>query len=675
LAIREGFFLPLSAAMILLLAGCGGGASSVSNPPGPPSSSASVAVVFQPPPTGSVFINATTTLTAVVNNDSSNSGVDWALLCPPNANGNCGGLSPLHTDSGKATTYTAPQSLPINSQTFTIEAFATVDHSKNLVTSITVSAFASSLKGTYVFQANGVDAGGLFKMAGVIVMDGNGNITSGEETYAHILSTTGLPQSATDKISGGTYSIGPDGRGTMTLNTGDTNIGQTDQSGAPTGIENLSLVVLSSSQAIIASQDSFSDSSLGLSGESYQGTLELQTSTAPPTGGYAFTVWGMDTGQLPMAFGGILNIDSPTKISGAGSLADQDDFGTVTSCPNPGGVSGSVSSPDSFGAVTFTLTPCFAFSGPVQLTGYIVDATHIKLVESDGNGSGVAFGATAGVAIGQGAATGTFTTNGSFSGNYVFGVLGQNLSNFFAATTLSSAGTFTADGNGNLTNGYGDEFFPGVVLLTNQLQISDSFTGTYSADPSGTGRVDSTITFTHHSRNPGTEFIFYLTGNGNPPLILDADNYVSQGIPQTLAVGAGVAYPQAALPFSFNGKYGLGLTTYGAGEADGTGQITADGTADTLSGVMDGTALGGPNPGTPLAGSFNTTSTGRSSGRLGVVPFVGINNSKGKAAVAYYSIDSGHLLYVETDGGSVNSGGYMSLGIFSVRTPVCPACP
>jgi hypothetical protein len=50
-----------------------------------------------------------------------------------------------------------------------------------------------------------------------------------------------------------------------------------------------------------------------------------------------------------------------------------------------------VSNPDSFGSVTFSLTATFA-PAPIQFTGYVVDAKHIKLVESDINGSGVGVG-------------------------------------------------------------------------------------------------------------------------------------------------------------------------------------------------------------------------------------------------------------------------------------------
>src|SRR5260370_4776862 len=151
-AIRTSVLLLLSMAMIAILAGCGGSTTSVQNPPPPPVTAVSIA--FQPAPTASIPINATAALTAVVSNDSSSAGVDWSLLCAKNAN--CGTLSPLHTDSGKAATYTPPPIIPGNSQTVTIEAFATADHNQNLVTPVTVTGFGSNLKGSYVLQAQGV---------------------------------------------------------------------------------------------------------------------------------------------------------------------------------------------------------------------------------------------------------------------------------------------------------------------------------------------------------------------------------------------------------------------------------------------------------------------------------------------------------------------------------------
>src|SRR5207302_3592045 len=280
-----------SGAIVSLMPACGKSAMNVQNQPAPASSS--VSIVFQPAPAAAVSLNATTTLTAVVANDPANAGVDWSLLCSNNLN--CGTLSPLHTASGAPATYTPPASISGNNQTVTIEAFATADHNQNVVTPITVTGFASTLKGTFVFLTQGSDANGAFQLAGVIVLDGNGGITSGEQTHSDIF------LSVSDAITGGSYNVGPDGRGTLTLNTADTNIGQQ-------GVENLSMVVLSSSQVLIATLD---DPNLQSSIETSAGTMDLQTSKAAPSAGYAFSVGGIDINFQPMVMGGVFNIDSP----------------------------------------------------------------------------------------------------------------------------------------------------------------------------------------------------------------------------------------------------------------------------------------------------------------------------------------------------------------------------
>lgn len=605
----------------------------VQNPPAPASSA--VTISFQPAPAALIPLNATATLSVVVKNDPTNAGVTWALLCPSLVN--CGTLLPLHTASGAAATYTPPPAISANSQTFTIEAFATADQSASLVVPITVTGFASSLKGTYVFETKGVDGNGPFQLAGVIRLDGNGGITSGEQTHSDYL------MSVSDPISGGSYYVGPDGRGTLTLNTADLNIGQQ-------GVENLSLIVLSNSQAFIATLD---NPNLQPSVETSSGALDLQTATTAPTKGYAFAVNGTDIGLQPLAMGGILNIDSPSKISGAGSVADEDDAGSVV--PNST-LSGTVSTPDAFGSVTFSLTAGFAQT-PLQFTGYIVDATHIKLIETDNNGSGTGFGSAAGLAIAQGSATGSYTNNAAFAGNYVFGILGQDLSGL--PTSLASVGQFTADASGNLSNGYNDEYLSGLVV-----EISDSFTGTYTLDPSGNGRVDSSITFA--SNGPGPELIFYLTGNGNPPLVLDADSNLG-------SLGVGSANPQGAPPFSFNGKYGFYFTQTSTNiENDATGQITVNGSANTLAGVVDSNLNFSPQPDSKLAGTFaSVPSKGRFTGTLNNTFFPTVSTNTNTLAVTFYLVDPEHLLFIETD--SLMTG-ELSYGYIVARTPVCPDC-
>jgi hypothetical protein len=671
--IRKWFLLVLAVAMILMFCGCGGGASSAGNSV-PPGSSPAISIVFQPAPVKSVFINATATLTAVVSNDSSNAGVDWALLCP--ANSNCGSLSPLHTASGKASTYTPPTTIQGNTQTFTIEAFATADHSKNLVTPITATGFAGLLKGTYVFQTTGINTNTFvpYQLEGVIKADGNGNITAVEQTYSDANMSMTDTVVSTSSVSAGIYYIGPDERGTLTINTGDTKIGQVSpQTNLPTGIENFSLVMLSSSQALMAVFDNLpSDGSLGASGNSSHGTLDLQTSTAAPIKGYAFSVGGAFSSSnttyafYPFGMGGVLNIDSAKTISGNGSVADEDVPISGSLPIESSSVSGTVSDPDSFGKITFKLAAQFPGlpSGPLTFTGYIVDATHIKLIESD-NTVGQGFGSTAGVAIAQGSATGSFiancpdsTANCYLSGTYVYGLLGQDSP---TPSSFSSAGIFTADGKGKLTNGYTNQF--SVSLGT---QYNNHFKGTYAVDPTGTGRVVATIP--GNATHPAAQFNFYLTGNDTPPLMLDAVGDANLG---AFAVATGVAYPQASGSLSLSGKYGLAVTYTLGGEGDGTGPFTVDPAAKPqLSGFLD--FNNNANADQPQTGNIKPcTVNGYLMGHListNGIPFP----TKPGIAVGYFLIDPGHGFLIETDGTQAQT---LTLGYFAQRTPLCPTCP
>jgi len=638
--------------MIAGFAGCGGGSTAnVQNPPAPPPTS-TIAIAFQPTPAASIAINATSPLTAVVSNDPSNAGVDWSLTC---ANpGNCGVLSALHTASGQATTYTPPASFSGNSQTVNVVAFATANHSQNVVAPITITAFGANFKGSYVLEAQGIDSSsGPYEFGGVIILDGNGGITSGEQTVNFFDQNpdVGALVSRADPITGGSYFLGPDGRGTITINTNDQDVGQN-------GVETFSFVYLSASQALIAEMD-FTESSTG--------TMDLQTSAATPSGGYAFVVSGTDIATAsPTAFGGILNIDSPNNISGTGSVTDQNLAGTLTVKQ---ALSGTVSNPDPFGAVTLNLTvPGFPTATTFQFTGYIVDATHIKLIESD-NSSGAGSASTGGVAIGQGSATGTFTGDTVLSGTYVFGMVGVDLS-VFTPSTLTSAGLFTADGSGDLVNGFTDTFLQQSGIQGNAgAQISATFGGTYVVDK-GTGRVH--LFFSHLSPRPtpviDPELFFYLTGNGNPPLILDGSD-TSLNYP---SLGAGIAYLQSTGTLGFNGKYGFSFTQQNGGENDGTGQMTASSTAGTVSGAADTNSGFNPTFDNPVSGTFAPpASNGRFAGTLSGQAF-----EFSPFAADYYAIDASHGFFVETDLVDPNNPtGVVTFGYYAAATPVCAGCP
>jgi hypothetical protein len=661
----------------MFLFACGGGSTfNVQNPPPPPQNTVSIA--FKPEPSGSLNVGFSESVTAVVTNDPNNYGVDWTLTCqnPPN----CGTLSAPHTASGVATTYTAPSSLATNSTVVEIVAFATADHSQSVVAPITISTFNSTLKGTFVLAAQGVDSSfSPYQFAGVVVLDGSGNITSGEQTLNFVDPQAGLVSKADSIIStGSSYFIGSDGRGTLTLNpNNDTDIGP----------ESFSIVFLSSSQALITPLPT---NNLSVSGT---GTMDLQASApSAPSGGFAFVVSGLDIPKsLPLAFGGVFNIDSPGTISGKGSVTDEIVSNRV---PVTGvSLSGTVTAPDQFGAVTLNLTAGFGQNGnpqPVQFTGYMVDSSHMKIIETDAfEGATSPFGVTAGLAIGQGSATGTFTDKTTFSpATYVFNILGTDLSNFnLSPATLTSVGLFTVDGSGNLNNGFTDTFlalntFQGTVNVPQQgAQISAAFNGTYTVDSSGTGRAS--LTLENFNPNPKKGYdpvlFFYLTGTGseNTPLILQA------GDAQYPSLGAGIAYPQSTTAAAFNGNYGFSFTQEQTGslENDGTGQFNANATTTppALSGVADVNFDFGENPAQPFTGIFATpVLTGPFAGTL-----VGTNNNvvssvafSPQIAVDYYTIDQGHGFFVETDlvTPGAQQNGQVSAGYYAARTPVCDGC-
>jgi hypothetical protein len=622
-----GLLLTLTAS--LALAACGGGSTfNVHNPPPPPPSNLSIA--FQSTPVNSLLINATTDLIAVVQNDASNDGVDWSVTCQnPN---DCGSLNTYHSASGETVTYTPPQTLSGNSQAVNVVAFAEADHTKNVLAVITVKAFGSVLNGTYVFETRGSDANRQpFQLTGAVVLDGNGEITSGQQTLNYVSGSLTTPIA-----QGGSYFAGPDGRGTMSLKT-------TNQSGDPV-TENFSLVVLSNSHVLLA------ESQLDAP-QTSTGSMDLQTSIAAPIGGFAFVASGTDSAGTPAAVGGVLNIDSPGAISGKGSLADQDYNNTLTTCPSPKGISGTVSQPSPLGVVTFALfgAPCL---GSVQFTGYIIDATHIKLIESDN--SGASGFSTAGPAISQGASAGTFSL-ASFAGSYVWGVQGEDLASF-EPSSLTSVGVLTADGSGNLTDGFTDTFMILSAGKGSPAQAAGQFAGTYTIDSKGIGRVRTSLTQFNSPVPFKPQLVFYLTGNGNPVLVLDAGgenlNYPS--------LGTGIAYSQTP-PLSFTGEYAVSFTQQNGGEGDGTGQVVAD--AGTLSGIVDDSGSGF---GVVLNGTFGALdSFGRTAGTF--------PSPAGATAVEFYLIDPGHAFFVETD--LINPGsGQVGLGYFMERTPVCAGC-
>ncbi len=657
----------VTAVLILLSAGCNSGSTAnVTNPPPPPAQG--ITIAFQPTPPTTVLVGSTATFTAVVTNDSSNAGVDWSLTCQTEATnpGSCGALSALHTASGTAVTYTPPASLTGNSEVVNVAAFATADHTENVLSSLSVSAYGNNLSGTYVLAAQGMTGGEPFQLAGVVSLDGNGNVTSGQLTVD--MPGQGVSSETDNVTSGSTYFLGPNGEGNLSLNISDTSISPLV----------FSLAYLSSAHLLIGTTANSNDVDLLLA----SGTMDQQASDLTPlSAGYAFVLGGTDiAGNGPVGYGGILNVDGANSISGTGSTLDQNLYNVQPTLTVGQQVTGTIISGSS-GSFSLALTfPQGTLPNGVTamaLEGYFVDQNHIKLIESDQGGSG----SVAGVALAQGTSTGTFT-DASFSGTYVFGTVGFDMSggSNYAPATLTAAAVLMPDGSGHFTSGFTDTVFeflsnPSPQLQGGPTQISTSFTGVYAVTPNG--RIASTV---GGAPNPNNLFrpviVYYLGGDGTALVLMNTD--ANNNYPM---VATGGAYPQAATP-TFTGSYGLDLVQQlGSEGATNPDEYIGNGLMTVAPPSITGTAYTGDVTGTNnpsgFAATISTTAcssvvTGCFSGSF-TSGFQGENiNTPGIIFGAdFYLIDSTQGFIVENDL-LQQSSPQLSFGYYTVSTSVQP---
>jgi hypothetical protein len=578
-------------------------------------------------------VSATTTDTA---------GVTWSCSPAP-----CGTFNPATTLTGANTSWTAPNVL---SAGVTLTATSVTNPSiSNSSTAIAVTA-ATLADGTYVFSLAGEDANSNYYVAGEITIAG-GLITAGEQDFNDVV------YDRNDGINptGSAISSTADGNLTITLVTctGPCSSNSTpDPVVGVAGTETLNGVILplsTTGRTFITEYDT----SASASGELDQQDLTGAGATTPASG-YAFVLNGYDPGGTadPEAVGGIINIDDIGgvlgSISGTGSILDVNDGGT----PSPGQTfsASTVSAPDPLGRVTFTLNT--SIFSQVILAGYIVDSSHIRLVETHDTYSGC----LGGVAYSQGANTGTFTA-ASAAGTYVVGVQGFDTNGVLQAVSQLSL----AAGAG--VTGFVDY---------NDLVTSSGITATspdpvtaagYTVDAAGAGDVtipavtDATATVSYNVQ-------LYLDGNGHALAItMDTNDIVA---------GAGYTQGAGVTATSFNGAYGLDVTGddgSNENELDGVGPVNV--TSGAIVGTVDLNWLFNPSPGptypaTAVSGTTVTTGAGASTGIFtGTITGVDVvtcftGGSCSNDAFSYYLIDSaGDNIAIETDENQLTLGFFL----------------
>jgi hypothetical protein len=519
--------------------------------------------------------------------------------------------------------------------------------------------------GNYVFSVAGYDNfgedGSQYYVAGSITISG-GAITGGEQDWVDFING---PLMDTITAAGSSITASSDGNLIIVLATADTLIGVD-------GVETFSGTILPASTTSRTFITEFDASASG------SGELDTQDITgagaATPSAGYAFVVGGYDSatggtgnGGCNEAIGGIINVDNLAatgSISGTGSVFDANDcFSGYTFAGETIANTSVVSAPDASGRVTFTLDATDSADFPEMiLAGYIVDSGHIRIVETADTYEGV----LGGVALSQGANTGTFVSNAALvPGTYVTGLVGWDNE---GALQLVNQLTLTA-GTPNVVVGFAD--FNDLVNTSNAVSPDPVAGNAYVVDAAGAG--DITIGDINDDGNSGTtvgggyNLQVYLDGNGNALAITmdETDAIGGFGGEQTGAGGFTAA--------SFSGAYGLNVTGWDAnyvGEFDAVGPITADGVG-TTTGTADVNwvySAGPTYPDQTVTGTFVATGAGADAGILSQGTITGLDMTTcptfttGAAGCtadvfSYYLLDAtGDNIAIETDTNQVSLG-------------------
>ena len=214
-----------------------------------------------------------------------------------------------------------------------------------------------------------------YALAGAVTIDQSGNVTGGEEDYNDGNGYTYAKVPITSTGSSLTVNS-TTGQGTLVLVTSNTNFGVNGQ-------QTFGMQFVNTSHALITQFDGAATSS---------GSMDVQNLSTVPTGGYAFTMSGVDPGHTALAFGGVLAFNGNLANPQWPGLIDINDTGVV---PTSGtAFVGSVSAVDAYGRGQIS---GIAVAGvALTLDYYQIGPEAMRIIDVDSNV------ATVGSAFGQG---------------------------------------------------------------------------------------------------------------------------------------------------------------------------------------------------------------------------------------------------------------------------------
>jgi hypothetical protein len=342
------------------------------------------------------------------------------------------------------------------------------------------------LSGTYAFLLRGFDTSGPVSIAGSIQMDGNGNITGGEEDVTR----TGGSQNLTINPTGGqgsqsTYVVGikpNDGCMVLTDSSGTTSkfaftLGScsNDYRSASGEIQpSVNGCGINTSQGSTAPAGYYTTGRVvefDNSGTQVSGVLRMQNRSnfsSGLNGFYAFGLTGWDATSGHYTAAGSMQASASNFSSVA---ADIDDAGTLaTNLTGGSGTIGSVGG--TYGRATATLT---VGQASYDVAVYLVDSNDVFIVTTDQLSS--AHPILSGEAIGT---TGPFS-NASLQNSHIFQISGLS-----STGPDVSIGVLHFDGAGTVTGGTVYEDQAGTIGSTTSVSAN------YTVDPT-TGRTTFNI--------------------------------------------------------------------------------------------------------------------------------------------------------------------------------------
>ncbi len=418
----------------------------------------------------------------------------------------------------------------------------------------------AELNGDYAFTFSGISGNGsvssVFAAVGRFTADGAGNLTGGE------LATNGVGAGAVSaQAFTGTYSIGADNRGVMTLNFSGSSA-------------KLAFAMLANGNAQFIEFDAS-----GGAGTIGSGTMEKADttaySTARITGDYAFGAAGSDNANNRAAIAGRFTSNGTGTLTNA--AGDVNAYGTDYAM-NFTAANYTVSS-TATGRGAMSLA--FTFGGApdtLNFVFYVVNSGKLFVMESDTVTTATPL--LNGTVVRQQIPAGGFS-NTSLNGNMVIYLTGLSLCGSGPGVPKAVAGLLTTDGNGSLSITYDENYCRAPNAVTGAA-------GTYSV--ASNGRATITI--------GGYSLVAYLV-NLNQIFLFVSDSNVLFGVGE----------PQAAMSFTnsaLQGTYaGFATNPVDFGVVVFSGEFTADGASPTgtITGTEDIGAPSGPNPGA----AFNAT--------------------------------------------------------------------